>query len=479
VHSAVIAIYGQVFENPQESSVRSYPVKITQEEVVDRQTVLHIELEDEDLDEYLDRGYRRVVQRTAIPGFRKGKAPRRIVERYLGRESLLNEVLDKMLPEVTSNAISAQSLDAAGMPDIELLNFTPFTLKAVVPLTPHVELGPYRDIRIPEEPVQVSEEDIQGRLELLRQNAASWIPVERPVKMGDLVTMSALGKVDSRIVHDQQDQEYFLDEDAVRPLPGFPQQLVGMKRDETKEFTLPVPLDHPAASIAGKLSHWTVTVSEIKERILPDLDDEFAKGVGDGFDSLDALRQDVERELRSEAEEKAAEQHREAVVKALLAGATVQLSPLMVEREVAHMEEERARLLARLNIRVDDHLRSIDKTAEQVRGELREDAIERLKRTFVLPKVAEAEGIVVSDQAVEERVQSILSRSSEQSGGVEDSEELRSTVRQVMLVEAAVSRLVDIARGKGVESNAPTPAKPAAETPRAQEEGIKEGVETA
>lgn len=479
MHSAVIARYGQALENPQESSIRSYPVKITQEEVVDRQTVLHIELEDEDLDQYLDQGYRRVVQRTAIPGFRRGKAPRRVVERYVGRESLLNEVLDKMLPEVTSNAISAQSLDAAGMPDVELLNFTPFTIKAIVPLTPHVELGPYRDIRIPQEPVQVSEEDIQGRLEVLRQNAASWVPVERPVKMGDLVTMSAFGKVDSRIVHDQQDQEYFLDEDATRPLPGFPQQLVGMKRDETREFTLPVPLDYPAATIAGKLSHWTVTVSEIKERILPDLNDEFAKGVGDGFDSLDALRQDVEKELRSEAEKRADEQYREAVVKALLAGAKVQLSPVMIEHEIAHMEDERSRLLAGLNIRVDDYLRSIDKTEEQVRAELREDAIERLKRTFVLTKVAEAEGIEVSDQQLEERVQSILSRSSGQSGGIEDTDELRNSVRRVLLVEAAMARLADIARGKGVDSNATTPAKPAAETPRAQEEDAKEGGETA
>ncbi|MCH9009270.1 MAG: hypothetical protein IIC21_01430, partial [Chloroflexi bacterium] len=171
-------------------------MKITQEEEVDRQTVLHIELDEEDLDPYLDRGYRRVAQRTAIPGFRKGKAPRRIIEQFLGREVLLNEVLDTMLPEVTGRAIDEQSIEAVGLPQIELLDLDPLTVKAVVPLVPDIDLGSYREIRVEEETTEVGEEDIQSRLEQLQHSMASWEPVQRPVVLGDMVTMKAEGTAD-------------------------------------------------------------------------------------------------------------------------------------------------------------------------------------------------------------------------------------------------------------------------------------------
>jgi len=132
-------------------------VKITQGEIEDRQTVLRVELEDEDIATYLDQGYRRLVQRTSIPGFRKGKAPRRIVENFLGRESLINEVIDSMLPEVTTKAITEQELDAGGLPSIELIEMDPFTFEATVPLTPEVDLGQYSDIRVEQEAAEVTE----------------------------------------------------------------------------------------------------------------------------------------------------------------------------------------------------------------------------------------------------------------------------------------------------------------------------------
>ena len=144
-------------------------LKIDREEVVDRQTVLSIELDDDDLDPYLDRGYRRIVQRVNVPGFRKGKAPRSIIERLVGRESLLNEVLDVLVTETTSRAIDDQELDSVGMPRIEMVDFEPLSFKATVPLKPDIDLGAYRDIRVDEEPAEFDEDEaVQKRLEDLR-----------------------------------------------------------------------------------------------------------------------------------------------------------------------------------------------------------------------------------------------------------------------------------------------------------------------
>ena len=444
-------------------------MKITQEEAVDRQTVLNIELEDEDLETYLDRGYRRVVPQILIPGFRKGKAPRWRVQQVVGREGLLNEVLDTMLPELTSRAITEQELDAAGLPRIELLDMDPFKLKATVPLAPDADLGAYGDIRIPEENAEYSEEDVQRRLEQLQTEMASWEPVERPATMGDTVTMSAVGTIDGRTILDDKDTVFFLDENSDRPTPDFTQNLVGIVIDEKKEFTVTMPEDYADGSIAGNEVHFSVTVTEIKERILPELDDEFANGVGDGYESVDTLRQELEERVKTEAEQRVAQEYKESVVKALLDGATIELAPLMVEHEVEHMEDERERMLRSVNIRTDDYLQSIGKTAEEVRGEMRDAAEERLKRTFALTKASELEEIEVSDEEVDERVQSLLSETGREQ---QVSDELKDSVRRMLIADRTVDRLCAIARGE-----VPAKPKPASESVSTEEKSETDDVE--
>ena len=429
-------------------------MKITQGDVVDRQTVLHVEMEDDDLTTYLDQGYRRIVQRTAIPGFRKGKAPRRIVENFVGRESLLSEVIDSMLPEVTTQAISDQDIDAGGLPSIELLEMDPLTFEATVPLKPEVDLGAYTDIRIAEEPVEVSEEDVQARLDDMRGGMATWEPVERAVQMGDLITMDATGTVDDLTILDEKDVVHFLDEDGVRPFPGFSQHLEDISAEETKEFDFTIPEDYADESIAGKEAHFSVTVSEVKERLLPDLDDEFAKSVGDGFKDLAELRERTESDLKSEAEDGATRKHREFAMTALLEGGTFELPGLIVEHEVAHLEERQQTFLSRVNIRTDDYLRSIGSTEEEMRSNMRNDAEERIKRSAAFEELGRLEGVEVSDEDVEERVQTILSEAKPEDQ-TPDAEEMQSSVRQVLMAEKTMDRLVAIAKGEVEASTEP------------------------
>ena len=423
-------------------------MKITQEEVVDRQTVLNIDLEDEDLNPYLDQGYRKVVQRTNIPGFRKGKAPRRIIEAYLGRESLLNEVLDTMLPEVTGLAIDEQKLDAAGLPRIELLDLSPLTFKATVPLVPTVELGPYRAIRIEAETKEVNDEDVEQHIDQLRHVEASWEPVERPVKMGDMVTMVVKGESEGDTIIDESDAVFILDEDGVIPFPGFSQNLEGMEKEGPKEFDLSVPEDHFDSNIAGKECHFSATVREIKERVLPELDDEFARGVGDGYDSLEDLTKSIREELETEAENETKQKYRDAVMDALLENATIEMPPLLVEHEIDHIEADRARILERANIRIDDYLKSIGKSEEEMRAELEKDALDKLNRTYVISKITELEGLEVSDEEVDARIQTLIPEGEEQSDRFQNDEGVKSSVLRMLVVEKAMDRLAVIAKGE-------------------------------
>ena len=188
-------------------------MKITQDEVVERQTVLHIELEDNDIDPYLDRAYMRVVQRVNVPGFRKGKAPRRIIEQYFGRESLLNEVLDSMLPELTGKAITEKDLDAVGLPSIDLEGLEPFQFSAIVPLRPDVDLGEYKSIRLNREEPTLPDDAVDERIEQLRLSVASWEPVERTIEVGDMISAQINGNIGAENIIDESEAVYLINED--------------------------------------------------------------------------------------------------------------------------------------------------------------------------------------------------------------------------------------------------------------------------
>ena len=430
-------------------------MRITQGEIVDLQTVLHIEMEDEDIRPYLDIGYQKVRPHISFPGFRKGRVPRHIALQFLGKEAILNEVLDTMLPEVTGRAIDEQELEPGGMPDMEVLDLDPVTFKATVPLRPQVELGDYRSIRVEAEESEIGEKDVEERLERLRNSMASWEPVERPVKMDDMVTMTATGTVEGNTILDETDTVYLLVEDADRPFPGFPEALVGAELDALKEFELTVADDFPVEEVAGKPVQVSVTVSDVKERILPELDEEFAQSIGEGYDSLEALREQVEEELKAEFENTTEQELRESAVNSLLEGAEAQIAPVIIQHEVEHMLNEQMQTLARINIRFDDYMRSVGSSEEELREQMREEAITRIKRAVALEKLGEAEGIDVSDEDVDERIQSILEDNREQypeaTEEPEITDDVRMSVRRAMHSERVMERLVAIAKGEAPE----------------------------
>jgi trigger factor len=430
-------------------------LKVTQEEVVERQIVLNIELEDEDIDPYLDRGYRRVVGRTMIPGFRKGKAPRFIVERFLGREGLLSEVMDSMLPDATQRAITEQELETAGTPRVEVLDLDPVTIKATVALLPDVDLGAYRDIRVDEKPIDPGDDNVDQRLKQLRERAGTWEPMERPVKSGDMVTMDVAGTVDGSSFFEQKDAVHVAEAENLLPFPGFSDALIEMEVGTAKEFTLTISEDHADSRIAGKEAVFNVTISEIKEQNLPELDDEFAKGLPEGYESLAALREATDTDVQTEAESARTQQYREDALDALIATAVIELPPLLIDHEVEHMVDRRNRFVSQLNIRMDDYLRFTGKTEDEIQQEIKESATERLSRSYALSALAEQEDLKVSDEEIDEKVEDMgaSAGSDEESpqGRDLDSEEVRSSVRESLIVAKALDRLTSIAKGEPPE----------------------------
>jgi len=274
-------------------------VKVTREKTEDSQVFLTIEMEPAEVEESLDKSYYRLVKKTNIPGFRKGKAPRDILERYLGKECLLDNALDNLLPEAYEKAIKEQEIEAIARPHVEIAQTDPVVFKVTVPLKPTIKLGDYHHIQVKPEPVDVTEDDVNDAIEQLRHQEASWEPVERPVEFDDLVVIDIESDIEDKPFINREGIQYQVVHDRPFPAPGFAEQLLGMKGNEDKEFKLQFPSDFSNAELAGKESSFKVRVTEIKQEILPELDDEFAGGLNPDFKSLDSLREHVSADLSS------------------------------------------------------------------------------------------------------------------------------------------------------------------------------------
>lgn len=444
-------------------------MKVTKEELPQRETLLTIELEPEDLEPYLERAYRKVVQRTNIPGFRKGKAPRTVVEPFIGREALREEALEVLLPEVVDLTIEEQHLEPGGRPSVELVQTDPVMLKATVPLMPLVELDDYRAIRVDEEPVEITDEKVMEVLEQIRQDQAPWEPADRGVALGDQVVLDARGVKDGREILNQKGIVYFAVKGNPSPVPGFVEELVGLEAGQDKEFTLTIPQDYRDQELAGRECTFHVTVHEIKEKRPVELNDEFAKGVGEGYDSLEVLREKVRSDLQSQAEQEARRSYEDKVIQMVADQAKVEISSLLVEQEVDHLLADEEEALRRQQVGMDQYLQNVGKSAEDHREELRSAALPRLVRNYALRKVAELEGLEASPEDVEEELNSLVKGASAQADSVRrtfDTPEGKRSLSRMIVSRRTVERLTEIARGQQ-----PDAAGPSTEEKSEQESG--------
>ncbi|MDE2788604.1 MAG: trigger factor [Chloroflexota bacterium] len=469
-------------------------MKVTRDNSSPIEVTLTVELATEDENPFIDRSYRRVVSRLNIPGFRRGRAPRHIVESMMGRTALLQEALEFMVPETLDKVLQDEEVSAFGEPSIEVTELEPVSFTATVPLEPTVDLAGYRDIRVETEPVEVTDEEVDGVLDRVRDEQAVWEPVERAAEYGDRLNLNVLGTLDEETVVDDEDVEYIPNEENVLPFPGFAPNLVGLSEDDESEFTVTVPEDYPREQYAGKDIEFKVSVLSVKEKSVPDLDDEFAKSVGDGFDDLEALRTSIRESLTSQAENAARNDLEQKSLEALCDVAVVNASPLLYERELEAMQADRERMLRQQGLDLATYLRFMGKSADEFLDEMRPNAERRLVSALVMRKLAEVEEIEISDDDVQSETDRLLGLSSgdeEQDESNLDSlreflgsESTRDNIRSTLHSRRVMERLTDIAQGKlGEDGSAEAGAadgeiEPASEPDTAETPDAAETIET-
>jgi trigger factor len=428
-------------------------VKVSAERTQDCQAVLEIQVEPEHLEPYLERAYRRLVQRTEVPGFRRGKAPRVMLERYLGRHRLLHEALDILVPEVVRQAMDQEGIEPFDRPTVEVLQEEPPVIKATVPLAPVVELGDYRSLRVPRPQAEVSPEEVDEALEELRRRYALHEPVDRPVQWGDIVRLDVRVEANGRTLVDEEDVELRLRQGMTLVLPGLAEGIIGAAKGEEKAFELQVPEDYPRRELAGRTAQVTVRIHEVKEERLPDLDDDFARQVGEGFPDLAALRRRLEEDIRQRKQQELESSYRLQAVDALVQAAErIEYPPVLLEQEMERLLRDEARAAGR---DVDRYLEQLRRTPEEAWQELRPRAEERLRRSLALSKLAELEGIQVSDDEVQAEIDAITvggGAEAQQLRALLESPAGRDSIRRSLLTRKTLDRLVEIVSGSEPEA---------------------------
>jgi trigger factor len=427
-----------------------------------------------DEDPYIDRSYRRTVGRLNIPGFRKGKAPRSIVESHVGRLALVQDALDFMIPETLNQALQDEEIQAFVEPRVEVTELEPVSFKATVPLEPTVDLGDFYSVRLEKEAVEVSDEEVDRVLERLQRDMAPWEPVSRPVEFGDLLNLNVAGELDGETLVNDQQVDYIPQTANVLPVPGFAEHLEGMAEGEHKEFIVTVPEDYARAEYAGKDVAFKVDVLSIKEKSLSELDDDFAMEVGDGFDDMAALRAHILERITSDAESQADYAFQEQSLNSLLESASITTSDLLLEREIQNMQDERERMLRNQRLDLETYLSYVGKTEEEFQEELRPEAKDRLNRMLVVRKLAQEEGLEVAEEEIQEEIESILSNATEENIGAMrrafNSEGTRESLRSSLLNQKVMERLVEIVQGLEPGAGAEGEAEPSADRPENEAE---------
>jgi trigger factor len=432
-------------------------LKVTQEDELESQVVLNIEVDAEELDKYLNRAYLKIVGKLRIPGFRKGKASRDIVERFVGRDTLIRDALEFLVPEVTAIAVKDKQLEACTRPRIEILGLDPVSFKATIAVNPEVKLNQYLDLRLDFESVNVSDDQVEKALEEIQHSSAPWEPVDRPLKVDDLLTIDVTGEVEGKVVINNKDLQFLPASNPALPVPGFGDALIDANKGDARDFVLPVPDDDPNSEIAGQNCKFSVSVNEIKQKKLADLNDDFAKGVGDGYENIAELRKAVRDNLTEEGEKAAASHYQHMVLKTLAEEMSeVSLPSILVEDEVLSMKKEQQDAVNRGQAGSAQYMDTAGKSDKDIEEYLRPRAIERLTNSFVLAKLAEEEGINVEDDEVDKEIESMIKRAGPQEQVFRDlfkDESRKDRLSLAIKDRKALERLAEIAKGPRLVSS--------------------------
>ena len=359
----------------------------------------------EDFEKAIDKAYKKNVGRINVQGFRKGKAPRKIIEKYYGKEIFYEDAVNIVLPDAYDKAISENNIEAVAQPEIDVKeisaeNGVVFTAKVIV--KPEFELGTYKGVEVPKISYRTTENDIKNEIEKVRERNARLVTVEdRAAELNDTVNIDFEGFCDGVAFEGGKGENFDLKLGSGQFIPGFEEQLVGKNTGDEVEVNVTFPKEYHAEELKGKDALFKVKINAIKFQELPELDDEFAKDVSE-FDTFEEYKADVAKKLREAKKAKAKQEVEDSIIAKVVDGTEIEIPEVMIENSIEGSLHDFATQLSYQGLDFKQYLQYTGSTVDSIKEQFRPDAEKKVKTSLVLEKIAKEENIEATESDVEE-----------------------------------------------------------------------------
>ena len=412
---------------------------------------LTVEVSAEDFKAAIKKAYNKTKNRFAIPGFRKGKASQAVIEKMYGEAVFYEDAADEAINSTYAEAMKESGLDIVSRPEITVEQIgkdQAFIYSALVAVKPEVTLGEYKGVEVEKADAAVTAEDVEAELKRVQEQNARLLTVEdRPVADGDQTVIDFEGFVDGKGFEGGKAEDYPLTIGSHSFIDTFEEQLIGKNIGEECEVNVTFPTEYHAAELAGKPAMFKVTVKEIKVKELPALDDEFASEVSE-FDTLDEYKQDIEKKLQERKEKAAASQNEDRVVAKVVENASMEIPEKMIDAQVDNMLRETAQRMQSQGLSMDLYMKYTGMTADQMKDQMRPEAVKRIQTRLVLEAVVKAENIETSEEKLDEEIAKLAEAYKMEADKLKSymTDSDKDQMKQDLAVQAAVDLLVSEAK---------------------------------
>ena len=408
-------------------------------------------IEAEKFDEAMKKVYAKTAKYFTIPGFRKGKAPMNIVEQHYGSEIFYEDTFNELVPDIYDEAIKENKIEAVSRPDIDITQMgkgKELIFTATVQTKPEVELGKYKGIELKKIEYNVSDKDVEHELGHMAEHNARLITVEdRPVEKGDIAVIDFEGFLDGKPFEGGKAEKHELEIGSNTFIPGFEDQVIGMKLDEEKDLNVTFPEDYFSKDLAGKPVVFKVKLHEIKKKELPKMDDEFAKDVSE-FDTLEELKNSIKDRLQKQNDEKAKYETEDAAIKAVCDNVKLDIPSGMIETEIDNMLKDTEQRLQYQGLTLEQYYKLIGKPETVLRDEMKETAEKNVKSRLVIEAIIKAEDIKPDEEKVEEKLKEMAKGYGKTEEEMLKNTYLKDYITENMKVEKVINFIIENAKFK-------------------------------
>jgi len=436
-------------------------LKTKLERIERNEVALEIEVEADRLEQAMQKAYRKIVTKVNIPGFRKGKAPRRVLEAYLGKEALFEDALEEVIPEAYDEAVKETEIEPVSQPKIDVVQIEggkPLIFKANVVVKPEVKLGTVTGLKVEIPRQEVREEDVEQRLETMRNRYAKLVTVEDgvPAENGDLLNINFMGFINNEPFPGGMGEDYSLELGSNTFIPGFEEQLVGTVAGEEKEVKVTFPEDYHAEDLRGQEARFEVKVNQIQKRELTPLDDDFARDVSE-FDSLEELKSDLRKNLEQEAEAQTEGLIRQRLVALAVEQAEMDIPEEMIESQTDLLMQRFGERLYYQGLKLEDYVQMAGTSLEQMRQDMRPQAEQSVRENLVLETIAKQMDLKVTDEDFDKQIEKAAQEFGMEADAVRPSlEGSRQRIEYGILLDKAVDYLKEHAEITVIEGQSDT-----------------------